>query len=594
MFANIIKSIKSISMIERKTERFLSHILIPQWMLTFYFISLSRLFPEGVNKVFITRSGEYTFGVAGTLSLIFFLALGMKKGKLSFPKKSEEKSSANNLILLLLPLTPVAQYILSNRQFLSPLEATYTFVVFAVPVTFIVFFIPMLFKRIGSSQILMFVGLAFTFSVINMASLSWQFTWHEKGSLKIQLAVFACIFFLGWLFFYLKKQKLLGFLVVIMFLSTCITQLLKVDKDSSNIVSSEKDNKLLTLVNSRKPRTTPSIYLLIYDAYVVNETMLSHGIDNQAQEQYLEDLGFKIYPHSYSLASSTNVSMSLVFNASAELYGGRLRGCAGDGVVQNLLKRYGYKTYGIFPWVHCFRGYRSGYDYSVPSVISSPANDLMKGVMMGEFQFDIGYTDMTEKLYLDEKAKAFSEKTEYPKLIYTHSLVPGHSQNSGACLPDNGDIKIYYERVQQANLRMKQDLKILLENDPNAIIIVAGDHGPYLTKNCYGTGGAWVAGTNSKSYDISEIDRLDIQDRFGNFLAIRWPTQDFEEYDDITVLQDLFPAIFAYMFQDPNLLEAKVKPVTLSPTSISRAKVVDGIIEGGINSGEPLFIGKDK
>jgi hypothetical protein len=591
MFTNIGKFIKSISMIERKTERFLSHILIPLWVLTFYFFSLSRFLPAGVNNVFVTQSEEYTFWVTSALSLIFFFILGMKKSKLSF-EKSEEKFSPDNLILLLLPLTPAMQYILSNRQFLSPLEAIYVFFVFAVFAAFIVLFIPTLFKRIGSSQILMFLGLAFTFSVINMASLSWQFSWHEQGRLIIQLAVFAGIFFLSWLFFYIKNQKLLHILVVIMFLSTCVTQLLKVDKDSSNIVSSEKDNKLLTLVNSREPKVTPNIYLLVYDAYVVNETMLSHGIDNQAQEQYLEELGFKIYPHNYTIGSPTQDSMSRVLNASTEFYGSRQKGCAGDGIVQNLLKRYGYKTYGIFPWAHCFRGYRSSYDYSVPSAISSPANDLMTGVMMGEFQFNIGYNKVTG--FSEEKAKVFSEKTEYPKFLYTHALVPGHSQSSGQCLSNNGDIKIYYERLQKANLMMKQDLKTLLENDPNAIIIVAGDHGPYLTKNCYGTGAACVAGTSYPPYDISEISRLDIQDRFGDFLAIRWPTQDFEEYDDITVLQDLFPAIFAYIFQDPKLLESKVEPVTITNSLISDAKVVDGVIEGGINSGEPLFIEGNK
>jgi hypothetical protein len=347
------------------------------------------------------------------------------------------------------------------------------------------------------------------------------------------------------------------------------------------------------LVDSRKPKITPNIYLLIYDAYVVNEIMLSHGIDNSAQEQYLEQLGFKIYSHNYSLASDTENSMSRVLNASTELYGIPQKGCAGDGVVQNLLKGFGYKTYGIFPWVDCFRGYPPSYDYSFPST-KSTANDLMNGIMMGEFQFTIGFNDVSAEQYTEEKTKIFSEKTVFPKFIYAHALVPGHTQNSGQCLPDNGDVKIYSERVQEANVMMKQDLKMLLANDPNSIIIVAGDHGPHMTKNCFGTGAAWVAGTSYPAYDISTINRLDIQDRFGAFLAIRWPTQDFEKYDNITVLQDMFPAIFAYMFQDPKLLESKVEPVTITNSSISGAKVVNGIIEGGINNGEPLFIGGNK
>jgi hypothetical protein len=37
------------------------------------------------------------------------------------------------------------------------------------------------------------------------------------------------------------------------------------------------DNKLLALIGAREPVLTPSIYLLVYDSYVVNETMSAYG-----------------------------------------------------------------------------------------------------------------------------------------------------------------------------------------------------------------------------------------------------------------------------------------------------------------------------
>ncbi len=39
------------------------------------------------------------------------------------------------------------------------------------------------------------------------------------------------------------------------------------------------------------------------------------------------------------------------------------------------------------------------------------------------------------------------------------------------------------------------------------------------------------------------------------------------------------------------MTEAKVEPITIRNFIISEAKVVDGIIEGGMHDGEPLFIG---
>jgi len=428
---------------------------------------------------------------------------------------------------------------------------------------------------------LMFLGLAYTFSLTNMALLSRQFAWHQVGSLKIQFGVFASVFLLSWFFFYIKYEKLFYLLVVLIFLTTTSTQLLANINGTPQTNQKDIDNKLVTLADFRKPIVTPNIYLLVYDAYVSNETALAYGIDNHAQEQYLEELGFTVYPHTYSIGYDSISTMSRVFNASTEFYGNTRKGVSGDGVVQNLLKGFGYKTYGIFTTNYFFLGIASNYTYSFPGP-SSPANLLIKAIFEGEFRFDLTLNVIPREQFLKEKKNLFSSESNDLRFVYMHSNKPGHSQNSGACLPN--EFELFGERLSVANLEMKQDLEMILENDHDAIIIIAGDHGPYLTKNCF-----YI----SSSYDISEISRLDIQDRYGSFLAVRWPTQDFENYDDIVVLQDIFPAIFAYIYQDPKLLEAKVETMTLDydhlfPTS--GATVIDGIIHGGINDGEYLFV----
>jgi hypothetical protein len=178
------------------------------------------------------------------------------------------------------------------------------------------------------------------------------------------------------------------------------------------------------------------------------------------------------------------------------------------------------------------------------------------------------------------KHDLFTSLPADPLFLYSHILLPGHSQNSGACLPD--ETQQFAERLKAANLQMRVDLDTLIEHDPDAIIIVAGDHGAYLSKNC--------ASTGEGGYSLREITRYDIQDRFGSFLAIRWPDENYVGYDQITVLQDIFPAVFAYLFQDASILDTRVPPVTLyDPWIISGAVVDNGIIHGGVNDGEPLF-----
>jgi hypothetical protein len=481
------------------------------------------------------------------------------------------------LILLLLPLAPVVQYIVNNDEILSWVDALLVLSAFALLAAVVVIILPILLGRTGSARPVMYLGLAFAFTITYMASLSRQFAWHENGSLKVQLPVFGGVWLLGWLLFRLKQRKLMHFMIAASFLANSTVQIYARESERSPEDPGQARSMLEELVGSREPPVTPNIYLLVYDAYVVNETMLAYGIDNRAQERYLEEQGFTIYPHTYSVEAYSVGSMSPVLNASYTLEDYARRAVSGDGVVQNLLRDYGYKTYGVFPSDYYFRGILPSYDYAFPGY-SHPAALLSRAILEGEFRFDIGFDDISRDQFLQEKDRVLSELSEDPRFLYTHSTLPGHTQTSGACLPN--EVELFRERLAQANLEMRNDIETVIENDPGAIVIVAGDHGPHLTKNCASTGDA---------YEISEITRLDIQDRFGTFLAIRWPTANFAQYDEIVVLQDLFPAIFAYMFADRGLLEGRGGPPMAGGNAISGATVVDGLIVGGIDDGEPLF-----
>jgi len=560
------------------------HVLIPLVVLTLYFVFfswfLSWLLPEysvNVNAVFVNKAWKFSLLLAGGLYLIFFVLFKRKKGnKLTFDN-SIEKLYVSDFFLILLPLTPIVQYILKNLDILSPLGSLYILAVFLIFSVLFIIVIPTLLGIVGSTKTLMILGLAFTFTITNMALLSAEFSWFERGDLRIQLAFFSAIFLVSWFLYNLIGRKFLYFVVAIFFIANSAIQL--VPDDEAKIGLSSNDNKLVELVGSKKPPSTPNIYLLIYDSYVINETMLGYGIDNSTQEKYLETLGFKLYPHAYSIGRCSIYTISRTLNASTEFYGSIRRGISGDGIVQNLLKSFGYETYGIFPDDYFFQGIGSSYDFSFPKSLSSTHKLLSKSIFMGEFRFDVEFDKPSGEQFIEYKLSIFESVPNKLRFIYMHTKIPGHSQNSGACRPN--ETELFKEKLIEANEEMKQDIETITQKDSSAIIIVAGDHGPYLTKNCTDTG---------RHYDISEISRLDIQDRFGTFLAIKWPDEDFSKYDDITVLQDLFPAIFAYLFKDDILLEAKVASMTLEDATTSGASVKNGIIYGGINDNEPLFM----
>jgi len=259
------------------------HVLIPLVVLTLYFVSfsyfLSWLVPEystNVNAVFVNGAWKLSLLLAAGLYLIFFILFKIKKvNRLTFGN-TIEKLSVSDLILILLPLTPVVQYILNNQDILSPLGSLYVLGVFVVFSILFIIVIPTLLGIVGSTKTLMILGLAFTFTITNMTSLSAGFSWLEVGSFKIQLGLFSAAFLGGWILYNLIGRKSIYFIVIVFFIANSAFQL--VPEDSAKIAPST-DNELVELVGSKKPLSTPNIYLLIYDAYVINETMLSYGID---------------------------------------------------------------------------------------------------------------------------------------------------------------------------------------------------------------------------------------------------------------------------------------------------------------------------
>jgi hypothetical protein len=553
-------------------------IVLLLYCVTFSIIS-SQFFTGGVNFVFVNRLEPFLLiGLAGVFLLFFFVSRkkGYTRFELPVPK---EKTQFNDMILLFLPLTPIVQYIIKNQGLLSSVDMFLVFTFFVIFSGFFIFFVPAIVGNIGSAKILKMVGLAFAFSITNMALLSHSYSWLEKGSIKIQLLLIVGVFLVTLFLYNLKNKWILYLPILVFFTSNSIMQL-----SSSGIKGDEppiplSEFKLISAVQGRIPATTPNVYLLAYDAYVPNETMLSYGIDNSNQETYLQDQGFKLYPHTYSVFADTMRSMTRVLNASTEIEGDLNSGVAGDGKVIREFKDLGYATFGLFPNDFMFRTRTPNYDFYIPKFSAQPYTYLLSAILMGEFRFDIGFNKQDHGKFVEDKQIYLKNASTTKSFVYTHTDFPSHSQNSGACLPD--EASLYKERVDKANLEMKQDIETITHNDPSAIVIVVGDHGPYLTKNCVILSGV---------YDISEISRQDIQDRYATFLAIRWPAKDFSQYDKITVIQDIFPAVFAYMLQDEMILKTKIDPTIVIDNVISGVTVNNGIIHGGINDGEPLFL----
>lgn len=535
-----------------------------------------RQLPPGVNMAFV--SALWPGLLAGSAIAVVLALVFRQKPLTAAPVSPAAAWRPTDWLLLLLPLTPVVQYLLNNTEQISFPQNMFLFLGFLALAAFVVVVLPKLLSRFANPAALRLVGVVFLFMITNMAVLSASFLWFAEGDLRIQLGITLALLALLGLLYPSRHRNLLLLLVTAFFISNTVAQ---INLDPSAQVTSDIHEHPFFSVVPAELETKPNVYLLIYDSYVANETMLQYRIDNSAQERYLQESGFTLYPHTYSIGSYSVVSIGSLMNASQNFYGPIRLGASGAGVVHQVFQAMGYRTYGYFPSDFFFQKTGSSYDVSFPQ--ERPASlVLLDSILLGEFRFDIGFDPGTANQFEQHKLDLFANVPREPVFLYAHSFFPGHSQNSGECLPN--ETELFEQRLAAANVEMRTDLDLLLANDPTAIVIVAGDHGPYLSKNCYATGRG--------GYTVNDISRFDIQDRFGTFLAIRWPQgTQFDAYDEIVVLQDLFPAIFAYLHQDASILQYRVPPLTVFyPEYISDAAVDNGIIQGGQNDGEPLFL----
>ena len=120
------------------------------------------------------------------------------------------------------------------------------------------------------------------------------------------------------------------------------------------------------------------------------------------------------------------------------------------------------------------------------------------------------------------------------------------------------------------------------KNDPNSIIVLVGDHGPGLTKNC----------RELRDFEISTIDKYDVQDRYGAFLAIHNPKEIANNVDNLQMIQDIFPSILTSITENKELfneLKVERKFFDRFNNRIGGVNILDGIIIGGKDDGKPLF-----
>lgn len=561
---------------------FLLQIILAFILFMLYRFLGAMLVPPGINQDLLQiRSRELQLLLFGLCSAFLFIVFVFKKGQIKY-KKGYEKASLPDLLFALLPITPIAPYIFANQDILTLNDSLVLFGIFSLISVAAVFILPLILSPLIAKLFTMPITSVFLYTLFNMSNAGQIITGHiivkRRWLLILSLMLVAVAVFLS----FIKQKKILFTVFIIFFISNSVLSFNSMLKNRNSEIVSVSSNKVFEHTSDMQKKSSPDVFIMIYDSYTNQETVEAYGYDNSEQMNFLLDNGFAIYDGSYSVGAHSTQSMSQVLHM--EPLQNQIefrRHIAGEASGLKFFNSEGYNTYLLHENDYCFRGFMPKYDTVFPAIDTSIAGyKIISGAILeGEFRFDAAFSNVTRKDFLKAKETFLSQDLPASKFIYNHTIIPNHCPMTGVLLPD--ETKKYTVRLEKANAEMRKDINDIKSQKRDAIIIIAGDHGPYLTKN--GT-------TLGKQYDISEVDRLDIQARFGAFLAIHWPEPSYAKKHNIKTIQDVLPATISYMYGEDDLFDKLKMSNTVNDSSvISGAGIDNGIIVGGKDDGKPLF-----
>jgi len=567
-------------MIKNKITQSIFDLSISAIFILFSMAILKFSLPQGLTTDFLLKGFNLISYIAVALNIFFLISWYFDKD-FKFKKKIE-LPELKDLLLLALPMAPVLDYAVLNSDYLDLFGLLYLFAITLGFTIFFSFIFPLVFSYFASFKTLMISGLALSFTIITMGKISDN---PDNFFLDNQFAtqfLYLIISFVAVYLLYIFNKKVTYVAVIFFMISGIVVNFLNYSENSVKFIKEDSDRleKFLDNKNNEIIKKK-NIYLMVYESYANLETLNHYGFDNSNHLKFLEKNGFKIYHGIYSNGGLSIESTSRILEINGELSKPGRHYTSGNAFGLNVLKANNYKTIGLFKSHYFFGSAPINWDEYYPEGNAAKyfGKNLINIIFEGEFRFDVFDDFYSYDKYLELKRK-YLNSIKNPSLFYTHNSYPGHSGNSGRCA--SNEKELYFEGMKKANIEMKNDIGNILKNDPDSIIVLLSDHGPYLTKNC----------RELRDYDVSEIDKYDIQDRYGAFLSIYWPKSISDNKNDIVITQDIFPAILSNITSNPNLFdELKVKRKFFDnfENNTGGVNVFDGIITGGKDLGMPLF-----
>lgn len=360
---------------------------------------------------------------------------------------------------------------------------------------------------------------------------------YAQLQLIFTVAAFVIAILFSWfLHKHLKKLVIFQLILAVMGLISLVPVLYKQFNYSSEWLN-QPDNISEVIFKKR-----PNVYYIQPDGYL-NFSEFKKGFydrDSNGFREYLESKNFSSYDDVRSNYTATMISNTATFamkhhyianrfNLSEVINGREI--VISKNPVLDIFKNNDYKTHFLAEWpLFLWNLPKMGYD------ACNYNEDDIKFVGDGYYR---------EKEINGSLQEFIKEDPDKSKFFFIQVFSPGHvkyyeNESKGKVAERDA----WYERLDEANTKLKSLIDIITTDDPEALIIIMADHGGYV-------GFDYMEEIHTKS-----LDRDKLYSAFSVNFAIRWPKgiayeNDFKFKSSVNT----FRILFSYLGENSKYLE---------------------------------------
>lgn len=433
-----------------------------------------------------------------------------------------------------------AFYILNNLTMLRGAGILFILSIMTIPLLIltIAIYYPLQLARKGdhAQTIVVFIVSAFLLFVLRPTLLDFDFIKGFFGYFPADQKTFAYILYIVIpstiiTVFFRKNILIYAVMLGTMTIAAVLMNFTKITADS---VAPSYGKPQLHL-ESLRLNERPNIYFILADGYGSLAYMKEHGVDVSDFTEYLSEAKFRLYEDTYSNYQPTTSAMPAILNMEHHYYSLTEEGVnfsevntaarviiGGNNYVSHILRDNGYSIQYIHGGTYLLL-------QGCSADVCFPKIDGMAGariILSHIFETDLLadkdriWATTTNAQLREQAVTLMEDATNLPRFQYIHTFKPGHSRvyPVGKKCDEKFEFARYVKNVRIVGEYLRNHVDDIIKRDPGAVIMVAGDHGPFISNGC------------SRYAYINDVS--DYRDRAGALIAIRWPKSYDGNYDE--------------------------------------------------------------